>query len=164
MTNGMSAWMFVVPMDMDGQNGIDLLVGSKRKVGEKEEDKAMVGWLRFPENPRNINDWEFYPLTTAGWGMSIEMRDMNGDQRPDIIISDRISSTDKGIRWLENPGKENAGFYKPWRSHMIGGNLEEPMFHVSADLNGDTEKEIVVPDVYRGLVILQENNVDPTES
>src|SRR5690606_29945207 len=29
-----SAWMFVLPMDMDGKNGMDLIVGSKRKRGE----------------------------------------------------------------------------------------------------------------------------------
>lgn len=163
VTDGMSAWMFVVPMDMDSQNGIDLLIGSKRKIGVKEDDKAIVGWLRSPKNPRNINDWEFFPLTTAGWVMSIEVRDMNGDHRPDILLSDRRSSTRKGVRWLENPGKGNAEFYMPWKSHLIGEDLEEPMFHISADLNGDGKKEIVVPDLYRGLVILQQNNVDPTK-
>src|SRR5690606_34032714 len=67
VTDDLSAWMFVVPADMDGENGMDLIVGSKRKKGEKGDDKAVVGWLRCPENPKNIEEWEYYPLTKAGW-------------------------------------------------------------------------------------------------
>lgn len=161
VVDDMSAWMFIVSIDMDGKNGIDLLVGSKRKKGVDGDDKAIIGWLRSPKNPRNIKDWKFYPLTTAGWIMSMEVRDMNDDQQMDIIISDRRRSTGKGIRWLENPGKKNAEFYQPWRSHKIGVGVEEPMFHISADMNGDGKKEIVVPDLNRGLVILQQAKDDP---
>src|SRR5690606_34977915 len=34
-TNGLSAWMFVVPFDLDNKKGKDLILGSKRKSGEK---------------------------------------------------------------------------------------------------------------------------------
>lgn len=151
-----SAWMFVVPADMDGQHGIDLIVASKRKRGVKGQDKAVVGWLQSPADPRNIEEWKFYPLTTAGWIMSIEVRDMNDNQRPDILISDRKNSTETGVRWLENPGNFTPEFYEHWTSHMIGTDLEEPMFHTSADLNGDGTNEVVVPDLYNGLVVLQQ--------
>ncbi len=162
-TDGWGAWMFVVPADMDHQHGIDLLIGSKRKAGEKEEDKAIVGWLRSPEDPRNIHEWSFHPLTAAGWIMSIEARDVNGDQLPDIIISDRKSSTRNGLRWLENPGRNHPEFFKCWNSYSFGGKFDESMFHISADLDGDGKEEIVVPDLYRGLVILKQENADPVK-
>lgn len=161
--DGLSAWMFVVPVDMDGEHGVDLLVGSKRKRGEGD-DKAIVGWLRSPKDPRNMEKWQFYPLTTAGWIMSMEVRDVNEDQQPDIIISDRRNSAGTGIRWLENPGNKSTELYEPWRSHKISVDVEEPMFHISADMNSDGKKEILVPDLYRGLTILKQvsdNPVDP---
>src|SRR5690606_4216286 len=85
-TDDVTAWMFVIPADMDGKNGIDLIVGSKRKRGVTGDDQAVVGWLQSPEDPRSIKDWKYYPLTLAGWIMSIEMVDMNDDGRPDILI------------------------------------------------------------------------------
>lgn len=87
--------------------------------------------------------------------MSIEVRDMNDDQRPDILISDRRNSSRTGVRWLENPGIHSTDFYNPWSSHMIGANLEEPMFHTSADLDGDGRAEVIVPDLLKGLVVLE---------
>src|SRR5690606_11426003 len=79
-----SAWMFVLPMDMDGKNGMDLIVGSKRKGGESEDDQAILGWLKCPPNPRNISGWEFFPLSSAGWVMSLDLMDMDDDGFLDI--------------------------------------------------------------------------------
>ena len=144
-----------VLVDLDGRNGIDLIVGSKRKKGVQGDDKAVVGWLRSPENPRNTSDWEYFSLTSAGWIMSIEMVDMNEDEHPDILISDRKFSSQSGVRWLENPGKDANEFYGKWKSHMIGVSEGEPMFLTMADLDGNGSEEILVPDLYNGLVILE---------
>lgn len=156
VADGLTAWMFVVPMDLDGQHGVDLIVGSKRKAGEKGDNKAVVGWLRSPENPRDISKWTYYPLTKAGWVMSIEVVDMNGDGKPDILISDRKFSTQKGVRWPENPGKGKKEFFSEWEYHMIVVADGEPMFLVMADLNGDGSKEFLVPDLYNGLKIFEQ--------
>jgi hypothetical protein len=155
VADGLTAWMFVVPTDLDGQHGVDLIVGSKRKAGEKGDDKAVVGWLRSAENLRDISKWTYYPLTKAGWVMSIEVVDMNGDGQPDILISDRKFSTQTGVRWLENPGKGKKEFFTEWKSHLIGVAGGEPMFLAMADLSGDGRKEIVIPDLYKGLKIFQ---------
>lgn len=156
--DGRAAWMFVVPLDMDGRNGIDLVIGSKRKAGEEGKDRAWVGWLRSPEDPRDIASWEFFPLTTAGWIMSVVDADMNGDGLVDILISDRKFSSQAGVRWLENPGRHVNGFYQEWKSHMIGVDDGEPMFLAHADLNTDGTKEILVPDCYGGLKILEQRS------
>ncbi|WP_373495146.1 FG-GAP repeat domain-containing protein [Aquiflexum sp.] len=159
-TDDMSAWMFVVPADMDGVNGMDLIVGSKRKNGESGNDKAMVGWLKCPENPREIEKWEYFPLTKAGWIMSMVVVDMNGNGKSDILITDRKFSTQTGVRWLENPGNDKPEFFQEWKSHLIGVQKGEPMFLDFADLNGDGLKDIVVPDLYNGLVIFEQTK-DP---
>ena len=52
--------MFALPMDVDGQNGIDLLVGSKGKG-------ATVSWLRSPADPRDAAAWTLHKITDAGW-------------------------------------------------------------------------------------------------
>src|SRR5690606_8193224 len=38
-------WMFALPLDVDGRNGIDLVLGSKGPG-------AAIGWLQSPPNPR----------------------------------------------------------------------------------------------------------------
>jgi hypothetical protein len=156
VADGLTAWMFVVPRDLDGQHGVDLIVGSKRKAGEKGDDKAVVGWLQSPANPREIDKWKYHPLTKAGWVMSIEVVDMNGDHHPDILLSDRKFSTQTGVRWLENPGRDRKGFFTEWKSHMVGVEDGEPMFLAMADLNKNGRKEIVVPDLYKGLKIFRQ--------
>lgn len=155
--SGLSAWMFAVSADMDHENGRDLIVGSKRKSGDTGEDKAFVGWLKCPENPRDVAGWTFHPLTKAGWIMSIVVYDMNRDGRPDVVISDRKNSSQTGVRWLENPGAVDPEFYGEWTSHPVGVDLKEPMFLTIGDLDGDGLDDVVVPDLYEGLVFLKQH-------
>src|SRR5690606_15292194 len=103
---------------------------------------------------------EYFPLTKAGWIMSIEIVDMNGDNKPDILISDRKYSTQTGVRWLENPGNDKREFFSEWKSHMIGVQDGEPMFLAVADLNRDGLEDIIVPDLYKGLNIFEQSR-DP---
>lgn len=114
------SWMFALPLDVDGRNGIDLIVSSK---GEN----ASIGWLESPADPRNTSEWKYHRLRDAGWIMSLVEYDMDNDGDLDVVGSDRKGSK-RGVLWLENPGKENAAAGADWIDHSIGGNNRENMF------------------------------------
>jgi len=138
VTRGARQWMYAVPLQIDGRNGVDLVVGSKGAGG-------VVGGLQAPADARDLSAWKFHPLYKAGWVMSIEAHDINGDGNVDLVVSDRKGAT-RGVLWLENPGPaaiaDNAA--KKWPVHRIGGAGQEVMFLDCVDLNGDHKLDIAV--------------------
>lgn len=119
-TQNTQLWMFALPLDIDGRNGIDLIVGSKGGGGS-------IGWLESPSNPRDIDAWKYHRLRDSGWIMSLVARDMDGDGDDDVIASDR-KGANRGVLWLENPGPTAAQNNTPWREHPVGGADCESMF------------------------------------
>jgi hypothetical protein len=117
-TKKKTRWMFCLPMDVDGKNGIDLILGSK-------QPNAVVGWLESPSDPRKLRDWIWHPLYDAGWIMSLMKVDLTGDGRDDVLLTDRKGPT-RGLVLLEHPGHEKA--MEQWPIHRIGGNDHEVMF------------------------------------
>jgi hypothetical protein len=110
--------MFCLPMQIDGENGVDLVIGSKGK-------DADVLWLRSPENPRDLSAWTWHPLTKAGWIMSLVARDMDGDGDEDVLVSDRKQER-RGVYWLERP--EPKSVTGRWSRHDVKGIEGEVMF------------------------------------
>ena len=154
-----SQWMFAVPMDVDGQRGVDIVVGGKN-------ERASIGWLESPADPRRTGDWKYHRLSDAGWIMSLIVKDMNGDGREDILLSDRFGAM-AGVRWLENPGPDSAAQNKPWTNHWIGLRERAPMLIDTADLDGDGVDEIVVPHYLKndfGLSILKRSRADSADA
>ncbi|HEO72470.1 MAG TPA: VCBS repeat-containing protein, partial [Candidatus Hydrogenedentes bacterium] len=47
-SEGRTRWMFCVPMDVDGQHGIDLVAGSK-------DPNSLVGWFEAPADARDLD-------------------------------------------------------------------------------------------------------------
>jgi hypothetical protein len=133
---GMCQWMFCEPMQIDGQRGIDLVMGGKNKNGQ-------IGWLEAPANARNLSEWRYHPLIRAGWVMSLVAADINGDKHMDIVVSDR-RGRDSGCLWLENPGP-GPEQTKPWKGHRIGPKGDEVMFLDVADLDKDGKLDVLVP-------------------
>ena len=109
-------WMYALPMDMNDDGRIDLVVGAKNK-------NAMVGWLENPPETRDTDTWQLHQLAPASWIMSLESIDMNHDGHMDILYSDR-RGTEPGIYWLKNPGVTE----EPWSRHLLGGLGKEVMF------------------------------------
>ena len=133
-TLGMTRWMFCLPMDVDGRNGIDLVLGSKDPDG-------VVGWLESPTLPGDFAGWNFHSLYQAGWVMSLAGHDIDEDGDVDLVISDRKGAS-SGVLWLENPGPRFAR--ASWKEHRVGGVDREVMFLHVADVDGDGRAEISV--------------------
>ncbi len=116
-TANLTRWMFCLPMNVDQQHGVDLVVGSK-------EPKGQVGWLKSPSNPRKLEQWEYKPIQTAGWVMSLRKFDIDRDGDEDILISDRKGAR-KGIFWLENESRRPPS---KWNRKPISKRPFEFMF------------------------------------
>jgi hypothetical protein len=127
-------WMYALPLDIDGQHGLDLVIGSKN-------DGACIGWLQSPADPRDLAAWRFHHLRDAGWMMSLEPSDIDGDGDTDIVFSDRRGPR-RGAFWLENPGRVAAASGSLWTEHPIGAHDRELMFLRVADLDDDGSDEV----------------------
>ncbi|MEX0937483.1 MAG: VCBS repeat-containing protein [Pirellulales bacterium] len=135
-------WMYTLPLQVGGHSGIDLVVGSKGQGGS-------IGWLESPAEPRRLDAWRWHRLYDAGWIMSLEAEDVDGDGDTDVVASDRKGPT-RGVLWLENPGADRVT--KSWPIHRIGGDRLEVMFLSVSDLDGDGRRDIVAATRNNGLI------------
>lgn len=140
-------WMFVLPIDIDGANGPDLVVGSKG-------DGAGIFWLQAPLDPRDGAAWRLHRLTPAGWVMSLLGADVDRDGDEDVVASDRRGGT-AGALWLENPGVAAGRGGAAWQAHRIGGSGRETMFLALEDLDGDGSQEVLAAVKPREVVVLR---------
>jgi hypothetical protein len=128
-------WMYALPLNVDGRRGVDVVIGSKGK-------EASVGWLASPEHRRDVAEWKYHRLRDAGWIMSLETVDIDGDGDLDALASDRKGDK-RGVFWLEN-GSHVDGRADTWRGHAVGGEDHEVMFLDFSDIDGDGRQEVVV--------------------
>ncbi len=128
-------WMFALPLEVDGEHGVDLVAGGKGP-------RAALGWFRAPRNPRHAEDWTWHELRRVGWLMSLVASDMDNDGDTDLVFSDRKGKS-SGAYWLENPGRENSRA-ESWKEHVLGGVGEEAKFLEIADLDGDGLDDVLL--------------------
>ena len=144
-TQQQQMWMFALPLQVDGLHGIDLVVGSKGTG-------ATIGWLESPADPRDMTAWKFHPVYEAGWIMSLQAHDMDGDGDLDVMASDRKGPT-RGVLWLENAGVRGN---QPWPQHRLGGDDREVMFLTLTDRLVGHQRHVVCAVRGRGILLLQE--------
>ena len=126
-------WMFALPMDVNSDGRVDLVIGSKNK-------NAIVGWLENPPMARDTASWKLHELCKASWIMSLRASDLDGDGDKDIVFSDRFGD-EPGIFWLENPGPRSG----IWQRRLIGGKGRQVMFLNLGDLSGRGAKNVICP-------------------
>jgi hypothetical protein len=135
-------WMWCAPIQVDGRQGVDLVLGGKG-------DGASIGWLEAPSNPRDLDSWRWHPIRPAGWVMSILPVDLDGDGDLDLLCSDRKGPR-RGVFWLERLDGDGP---PSWVEHPIGGPDAEVMF---LDLGApDGSPEILVASRDQGVLIIR---------
>jgi len=146
-----TAWMFALPMDIDGKNGIDIAVASKGQ-------DALVGWLQSPPDSRALSDWRLHIVYKAGWIMSLISADVDQDGDLDLVVSDRKGPS-PGVLWLEN--RDPAKTPEEWTEHRMGSSGREIMFMDLNDLDGDGRPEAIAAVKYGEIHFLRRPS-DPT--
>lgn len=132
---GRMQWMYCTPVQIDGQNGVDLVAGGKQEGAE-------IGWLESPQDPRRLSDYKYHKLCDIGWVMSIIAHDMDNDDDMDIVVSGK-DEPPMGVFWLENPGYGETQ-YLPWQKHEVSPLEEKAKFIKIADLDSDGLLDLVV--------------------
>jgi len=148
-----STWMFTVPMDVDGENGVDLVSGGK--------GGTWVGWFEAPENPRDLAAWRWHPVYKSPWLMSMAAKDMDGDGDSDAVLSPRKI----GSLWLENPGRValQSAPDQPWAVHLIGTYHKGlSMFQTIADVDRDGVIDVVLAN--RAYTIVYHRGIDGNDA
>ena len=130
---GQAMWMYALPLDIDQHSGPELMIGSKGQGGG-------IGWLQALGNPLDSDPWHYHHLRDAGWIMSLESVDMDGDGDQDVVVSDRRGPT-SGVFWLEQPTYASA----KWIEHPIGALGDEVMFLDVVDFNQDGLVDVIAP-------------------
>jgi hypothetical protein len=144
--SGRHPWMQLLPLQLDGEHGPDLIVAAKGAG-------SPLGWLRAPADPAAVGDWSFHPLRPAAWVMTLHAHDFDGDGDQDLLFSDRKGDR-AGLFWLENPGAAANRIHQPWREYALGARGREVMFADLADLDGDGRPEVLAAVKPRDIVVL----------
>ena len=137
------AWMYAIPMDVNLDGHLDIVLGAKDDYYNERNAVGDLGWLESPtEDQRNLNNWIYHTIDHAGWPMSIIAHDVDRDADMDILLTDRNSDEEHmGARWLENPG---VNWEDEWISHFLTGlKGSRPGFMSIGNFDGDEDMEYV---------------------
>lgn len=138
---GLSRWMYAEPLQLDGEHGVDLVIGGKIGGGTKN---STLGWLQAPAAARDTAAWSWHPLIEMQWTMSIHLEDMDGDGDRDVLYSERYGN-DGGVWWLENAGPAMVAAGTPWPRHRVGATgFAETMLLSTHDVDGDGMRDVAV--------------------
>jgi hypothetical protein len=144
---GVHNWMFTVPLQIDGQHGVDLLAAGK---------SDRVVWFEAPEKPRELSKWRMHVISRAGgWTMGLLAVDMDRDSDCDALLG--IRNQNSGVKWLENPGPGSQQS-QAWTVHEVGPQGMAMGFVEVCDLDKDGTLDVIAPVmdktsvmIYRGL-------------
>ena len=133
--------------DIDGDGLLDV-VGSLRVDGEGDplpgtrgarKNNHVVRWWKNPGSGGGM--WQRYEVGLATGADRFEVGDLNGDGKPDIVISDERFPGDvpnAHLQWYENPGDTQ----RPWTRHLVVTQMSMNSLDL-ADMDGDGDLDIV---------------------
>lgn len=118
-------WMFAMPVDVNDDGRVDIVAGAKNEGAE-------IGWFESPEDPRDMDQWNWHAWAPAGWIMSIELHDVDQDGQEDVVYTDRRGNH-RGIHCID---------LKSGTVTTVSSVDAEYMFLGIGDVDGDGQDDI----------------------
>ncbi len=126
--------------DIDGDGDLDLATGANVDPADPNSDGRVVTWW---ENPGGGSAWVRHNVGEANfWCDRFAVADMNGDRRPDIVVTEERypgPDPDASLFWFEAPADPKNG---AWRRHTVVTEYSLNNLDV-ADLDRDGDIDIV---------------------
>ncbi len=125
--------------DMDGDGLLDIVAG--RREGEKEGDGMEIFWWKNPGN--NKGNWGKFSFGNTKYDADrIEVADINGDGKADVVVTEERSpgpEPDASLYWYEQPSDVTQG---NWKRYTIVTQYSLNNLDV-ADMDGDGYNDII---------------------
>lgn len=140
------------PADIDGDGKIDFAVGADWKPFNTESG-GTVQWIRAKAdaakdaNPQPL--WDVHPISEVPTVHRINFADLDGDNKPELIVSPLMGRGTTKPNWQENPCKLLS--YKipadpvkgPWEPTVIDDKLHVTHNFQVTDFNHDGQPDIL---------------------
>jgi hypothetical protein len=140
--------------DIDGDGHTDLVLPGGIRLSDIE-------WWRNPGKGGGNELWEKRALgKTINMAKMIEMADVNGDGRLDVVATDS-ENVDSGLFWFAAPANPVTG---EWKRHEIVRGYNGLDSLSVADMNGDGRPDIVIGETKDKLRLAIYENVDGGKS
>lgn len=125
--------------DMDGDGHVDIVAGLR--VGTKEGERMKIHWWKNPGNGEG--NWKSYPFGETTFDADrIVVADMNGDGKPDVVLSEERypgPDPDASLFWFEQPADPSQ---ERWARHTVVKQYSLNNLDV-ADMDSDGDQDII---------------------
>jgi hypothetical protein len=122
--------------DIDGDGHMDIAAAGG---GKKKGEGMKVTWWENPANGKG--DWESHGIgETVNFADRFAVADINGDGRPDVVVSEETGKTNAHLFWFEQPKSAES---EDWKRHLVVKQFTMNSMD-AADMDADGDTDIII--------------------